>query len=98
MNDDQLSRALKSVGKACFIHFFHEFGSPSISREDIINKLRTETNYTEGSCISRVGNARRIFSAGLAGEALKIIISSNSRLISEETRIRAQQLLKKLNI
>ncbi len=98
MNDEQLSRTLKSVGKTCFIHFFHEFGSPTISREDIVNKLRTETSYTEGSCISRVGHARRIFSAGLASKALKIIISSNSRIISEETRIRAQQLLKQINI
>lgn len=97
LNDDQLARTLKSVGKTCFICFFHEFSSTTISREDIINKLKTEMNYTEGSCISRVGHARRIFSAGLAAKALNIIISSNSKVISEEIRIRAQQLLKHIN-
>jgi hypothetical protein len=96
LNDDQLARTLKSVGKTCFIRFFHEFSSTTMSREDIIHKLRVETNYTEGSCVSRVSHARRIFSAGLAAKALNIIISSNSKVISEEIRVKAQQLIKLL--
>lgn len=36
MNDEQLSRTLQSVGQACFVRFFGEFSSNTLSREDIV--------------------------------------------------------------
>ena len=96
MNEEQLSRTLQSVGQACFVEFFGEFSSSTISREEIIEKLKPETNYTEGSCISRTGHARAIIKAGLANEALKIVASSKSQRVSEETRKQAHNWLKKL--
>lgn len=97
MNEEQLSRALKSVGQACFVRYFGEFSSSAMSREDVIEKLRTETDYTEASCISRTGHARSIIRAGLAKSALNIVISSDSARVSEETREKARQWLKALN-
>lgn len=97
MNEEQLSRTLQSVGQACFVKFFYEFSSGAISREEIVEKLRSETNYTEGSCISRTGHARAIIKAGLAKEALKIVASSESPRVSEETRKQAHNWLKKLS-
>jgi hypothetical protein len=96
MNDEQLSRTLQSVGQACFVRFFGEFSSKTLSREDIVEKLRAETDYTEGSCISRTGHARSIINAGRAESALNIIISSDSTRVSEKTRKDAQQWIQKI--
>lgn len=97
MNEEKLSRALQSVGQACFVKYFGEFSSSAMSREDVIEKLRIETDYTEASCISRTGHARSIISAGLAKSALNIVISSESARVTEETREQARQWLKALN-
>ena len=93
MNDEQLARNLKSVGLACFVEYFECFASESMSREDVIEKLKSETNYTEKSCVSRTGHARSIIQAGLAKAALEKIISSDSPLVSESTRAKACGLL-----
>jgi hypothetical protein len=97
VNDEQLSRKLQSVGQACFVKFFGDFSSSGISREEVIEKLRSETNYTERSCISRTGHALAIIKAGLAKSALKIVVSSESKKVSEETRKQAHVWLNKLN-
>jgi hypothetical protein len=97
MNEEQLARTLQSVGQSCFVRFFGEFSSPSMSREDVIEKLRAETNYTEGSCISRTGHARSIINAGLAESALNIVISSDSPRVTEGTREEARRWLKTIN-
>ncbi|MFT6636833.1 hypothetical protein [Alcanivorax sp.] len=94
MNEEQLAGTLQSVGQSCFVRFFGEFSSRSMSREDVIEKLRAETNYTEGSCISRTGHAQSIINAGLAKSALNIVISSESPRVTENTREEARQWLK----
>lgn len=97
MNDEQFTRNLQSVGQSCFVKYFDEFSSPTISREDVIEKLKFETDYTEKSCASRTGHARSIIAAGLATKALKKIVSSDSALVSEETREKASELLRRYN-
>ena len=94
MNEEQVAGTLQSVGQSCFVRFFGEFSSRSMSREDVIEKLRAETNYTEGSCISRTGHAQSIINAGLAKSALNIVISSESPRVTENTREEARQWLK----
>ena len=94
MTEEQLAGTLQSVGQSCFVRFFGEFSSRSMSREDVIEKLRAETNYTEGSCISRTGHAQSIINAGLAKSALNIVISSESPRVTENTREEARQWLK----
>jgi hypothetical protein len=96
VNDEQFTRALQSVGKGCFINYFHLFSSDSLSRESAIEKLKSETDYTEKSCISRIGHARRIITAGLAPKALEIVIASESARISSETRESVKRLLAEL--
>lgn len=97
MNDAQLTRILQSVGQACFVRYFGEFSSNTLSREDIVKKLRAETGYTEGSCLSRTGHAQSIINAGRAEAALKIIVSSDSPRVSEKTRKDALQWIQKIN-
>lgn len=65
----------------------------------MVEKLRAETDYTEGSCIScisRTGHARSIINAGRAEAALNIIISSDSPRVSEKTRKNALQWIQKI--
>ncbi|WP_157198202.1 hypothetical protein [Methylomonas sp. DH-1] len=97
MNDEQFSRTLQSVGQTCFVRFFGEFSSKTLSREGIIEKLKSETNYTEGSCVSRTGHARSIINAGLSKKALETVISSDSPKVSAETREQARRWLEQLS-
>ena len=48
MNDTKFSRTLKSVGQSCFVQFFEEFSYKTMTNEQVVEKLRQETNYTEG--------------------------------------------------
>ncbi|BDX02816.1 hypothetical protein MACH16_15640 [Marinomonas pontica] len=93
MDDKKLSRYLQSVGQACFIRFFEEFSSDTLSRDALIAKLRDQTTYTEKSCASRVSKARSILNAGLADKALSLIASSNSGRVSQEVKEKARSYL-----
>lgn len=97
MNDQQFTRNLQSVGQSCFVKYFDDFASSTMPREDVIEKLKSETNYTEKSYISRTGHARSIIAAGLAAKALRKVMSSDSAMVSGETRERANELLKRYN-
>ena len=97
MNDEKLVRTLQSVGQACFVKFFDEFNSKILTRAEIIEKLKAETGYSEKSCISRTGHAKSIINAGMAKKALGIVISSNSKKVSDETRNLALQSIKQLD-
>lgn len=97
MNDEQFSRTLQSIGQSCFVKYFDYFSSKTLNREDIIEKLKSETNYTDASCVSRTGHAKSIISAGLAKKALNTVISSQSARVSSETREKAKELLMQLN-
>lgn len=96
MNKEQLTRNLQSVGQTCFVKFFETFSSNLLSREDIIEKLKSETSYTEKSCASRTSHAQSIIKNGLAKKALETVMESNSTKISSETKLQAQKLLLKL--
>ena len=97
MNQDQFTRNLQSVGQSCFIKFFKIFSSKSLSREDIIEKLKSETSYTEKSCISRTGHAQSIIKNGFSKKALETVIASDSPKVSSETKEQARQFLLNLN-
>ena len=97
MNNEQFERNLQSVGQACFVEFFDDFSSKTISREDVVELLSSKTKYTEKSCISRTGHARSIINAGRAQEALEKIINSSSARVTVPTKEKAKELLSKLN-
>lgn len=92
MNDEQLARNLKSVGMVCFVEYFEYFDG-NMTREDVIEKLKATTTYTDKSCASRTSHARSIIKANAAKKALQMVISSESPKISEVTRRRAKELL-----
>jgi len=93
MNDEQLERALISVGKSCFIEYYKFFINMELNKEDLVEILKKETNYTEMSCNSRSGHARRIIKANRTKDALKSIIASNPQKVDTKIIELAQKYL-----
>lgn len=90
MNDQQLDRNLKSIGKECFVTYFKYFADSSLSNEYVARRLKTERGYTDQSCQSRTGHARSIIKAGRAKDAL--IIISQSKSVPMQIREKARAL------
>ena len=89
MNDEQLDRALQSVGMGCFVKYFDEFSKESQS-VDVAELLFRNENWTERSCRSRVSHARRIVRAGRSMDTLKRIGAATR--VSESVRDEALQI------
>ncbi len=77
MNDKQLERCLRSIGKECFVKYYELFRDRSWSKGDLIEHLITIEGYQESGCITRISQSRRIFDDNRKYDALVIIISSN---------------------
>jgi hypothetical protein len=89
MHDYQLSDALNSMGKACFVEYYCKFADFSLSNKEVVELLMK--NYTKGVSTIRVSRARSIIRAGRAKDALTII--SQAARVSPQTRARAKELL-----
>jgi hypothetical protein len=94
MKKERLIRYLNSVGKECFVKYFELFSNETIPNYEIVEKIFTETGYTEKACNSRTGHARMIIREGGAEEALKII-SESTRLDFAVTNM-AEKYLKSI--
>ena len=90
MNDDQLDRSLRSIGKTCFVKYFSEFSDLAITSEDLIDMLMQQEGYTESGCKTRISNSRRIISSGRQDDALAMIIASER--VEAEIVDRAREL------
>ena len=89
MNDAQLSRALQSIGKECFVTYFLKFNDHSLSNQDLCEILINERGYRPSACSTRVSKSRSIIKAGCAKDALMIIADSNA---DQRTRELASEL------
>lgn len=89
MNDYQLRGALRSVGKECFVAYYELFSDESVEADDIAAQLADERGYRTEATRTRVSNARRIIRAGLARDALSIIIGSR---VPPHVRAKAKRL------
>lgn len=47
MNDDQLERSLRSIGKGCFVKYFGKFRDNRLNNHDLIDLLMKNENYSE---------------------------------------------------
>lgn len=93
MDDVELEKKLKSVGKAAFVNYyslFENFASKKITRADAIEKLVSEHVSNEAGAAIRVGNAKLIFEHGRQRDALELIFQSNR--IDSKLRKLAHQL------
>ena len=80
MDDTELEKKLKSVGKAAFVsnfELFQAFASGKLSRADAIETLVNKNVSNEAGAAIRVGNAKLIFENGREHDALAIIVNSN---------------------
>ena len=76
MNDDQLERSLRSIGKGCFVEYFCQFADQNLSNGDVIEALMRQEGYTETGSRTRVSQARRVIGSGRAEDALRNVIQS----------------------
>ena len=90
MDDQQLNRALRSVGMSCFIKYFRELSNLSLSNQSVGEMLMERETYTDKSCISRVSKARSIIRAGRDRDALLMI--ANAANVSGHTAEQARAL------
>lgn len=93
MNHNQIDRSLRSIGKECFIKYFHEFKNPRYSDDDLVSLLMKKEDYTESGCKIRVTNARRIIKENGIKEALNLVIDSAK--LDYTTIMMAKKLLSK---
>ena len=95
MNDQQLDRNLRSVGREIFVAYFAEFCGRSRSSEDVAVQLEEERGYTEKSCRSRTSHARSIIEAGRATDALAMVSRSTSPRVPDHIKVWASELARR---
>ncbi len=96
MNDQQLDRNLRSIGKECFVRFFEEFSDPTLSNDDVAALVKEERGYTDKACRSRTSHARSIIRAGRAADALDMVRLSQSPKVTAHTKEQAASLAARL--
>ena len=94
MNDVQLDRNLRSIGKECFVTYFWRFHNLSVPNREIALQIQEERGYTWNACQNRTSAARSIIKAGRAKDAM-IIISKSERL-AHRTRKEAREIASRL--
>lgn len=90
MNDEELERALQSVGKACFIRHVSIFTDILIDDGTAIERLKAASHWSEAGCKIRVSHAHRIVRSGKTRLAVEKI--AGSRLSSEDIALARQWL------
>jgi len=94
MDDNQLDRSLRSIGKKCFVDYYDKFSDSRLSNADLIELLMKNEGYKESGCKTRVSQSRRIIKSGMSINALKEILKSSK--LDDSTLDKAQILLNRL--
>lgn len=93
MNDDQLDRALRSIGKTCFVRFYSDCSNPKQTDEAIAIRIAGSLKVSYRAALSiRVRLSREIIRAGRGVDAL--ILCSQSNGLSRDIRKQAADLLR----
>ncbi|HTN41556.1 MAG TPA: hypothetical protein VLZ84_10420 [Asticcacaulis sp.] len=77
MEDHQLTKSLKSIGKSCFVKNFELFGNAEISDLDAMQFLMDDQGYEQTGARTRVREGRRIIEAGRAKDAFRLIADAS---------------------
>jgi hypothetical protein len=93
MNETQLDRAIKSVGKTCFVNYFENFRDFSQTIDNLVEILVREKEYAETASRTRVTYARNIIRDGHAEEILIDITKSGK--LDDEAINKAKDLLRR---
>jgi hypothetical protein len=77
MNDEELDRCLKSIGKACFANYYELFADMSLSNKAVAAAIVGTMGYPpKATRTFRVSPARRIIRAGRDTDACRLIAQS----------------------
>ena len=91
MDNQELDRKLRSIGKECFVTFFGELSDFELSNEAVARYIAEDWGRDYNAALTRrVYPARNIVKAGRAEDAL--IICSKSPKLSDRIRERANSL------
>ena len=91
VNEQQLNRYLRSVGKECFVTFFGELCDLELLNETVARYIAEDWGRDYSAALTRrVYPARKIIEAGRARDAL--VICSQSRGLSPRIREKAALL------
>ena len=96
MNDDQLERSLRSIGKGSFVEYFCQFADQRLSNNNVTEMLMRQEGYAENGSRTRVSQARRIIRSGRAEDALRNVIQSDRIPNYERIAARARELLSRM--
>ena len=90
-----LERALRSVGKECFVDYFYDFQN-CLNQAELAQKLldNNRNATSENAQATRVSKARRIFENQMEKEALDNIIAS--KRVNETVKAKARIIRDKL--
>ena len=95
MDDLQLDRYLRSVGKECFVTFFGELCDRELLDETVARYIAEDWGRDRSAALTRrVYPARKIIDAGRARDAL--IVCSNSKRLPLHIRDKATVLAESL--
>ena len=94
MDDYQLDRNLRSVGKECFVAYFEKFCDESLDNQAVAALIQKERGYTWKACMSRTSHAKSIIRTGRAKDALEII--KDSEKVEAAAREKAARLFAQL--
>ena len=97
MNDDQLERSLRSIGKGCFVAYFRQFADQALPNSHIVELMMRQEGYTENGSRTRVSQARRIIRSGRAEDALRNVIQSERIPNYARIAAEARELLSKIS-
>ncbi|QXT38307.1 hypothetical protein [Gymnodinialimonas ceratoperidinii] len=90
MTDEEMTRALRSVGYAAFVDHITVFDS-GMSGVNAVAELQERTGWAASACHTRVSRARSVIEAGRVTDALELIAASER--VSSQTRFKARALL-----
>lgn len=80
MDERQLEKLLRQIGKECFVTFFKELNDSRLSNQEVAKQIADEWSRDYSAALTRrVNPARRIIKAGKAKDAL-INCSKSERL------------------
>jgi hypothetical protein len=91
MDQQQIDRSLRSIGKECFVNYFEYFKNLKYSNSDLVTLLKHEKGYTESGCRTRISQSRKIIRNGKTKEALNMVIESSK--LDNATILKAKKLL-----
>lgn len=94
MDENELERCLRSIGKACFVKYYEYFSNMDWTNSYLVELLMKENAYTKNGSRTRVCQARRIINADMAHDAFDNILKSQR--LKRSIHKKAEEFLNKL--